>query len=437
MRQSVMAQLRPLLEAGVRQVMDRGAAGAKLGFFHWEASDAHFEAGRLKSASAQEAISMSVHVLMDGRIGQTQGNRVEALDKMIDDAFVLAQAGKTAHFSAWPAAVAVESIPNHSERTLGLTRERLIEAAAPIVDALKAHNPDLHIRAGGWRQESEGLLVTSGGVVQPSRSTRWSLHGGAQRTEGTDILFAGEGRSWGDLNEYFAPQAIIEKTLFQLRHAERIVPARNGPTTVLLPPEALGMFLYPVWMGINGRNVAKGDSPLRGKLGEQILDSCFTIVDDPHRPFCRPAEMDQDGVPTRKQVLVDQGVLQRFLYDLDSAGLAGVEPTGHNGCGPHAVHVQPGTRPHEDLVKDIQDGLLVYSLIGFGQGNIINGDFSGNIGLGYRIENGEITGRVKDTMIAGNLYELLRREVELSADCEYSGMTPWAVVRGVNASASR
>jgi PmbA protein len=61
------------------------------------------------------------------------------------------------------------------------------------------------------------------------------------------------------------------------------------------------------------------------------------------------------------------------------------------------------------MVRDIKEGLVVEFLIGAEQGNILNGDFGGNVLLGYKIENGDITGRVKDTMVAGNVYQLLKQ----------------------------
>ena len=63
------------------------------------------------------------------------------------------------------------------------------------------------------------------------------------------------------------------------------------------------MFLWPVTLGISGRNVAKGDSPLRGRLGEQVLDPCLTLRDDPHRDSSQGArEVDADGIPTRAKL---------------------------------------------------------------------------------------------------------------------------------------
>ena len=131
---------------------------------------------------------------------------------------------------------------------------------------------------------------------------------------------------------------------------------------------------------------------------------------------------------------MEKGVLKRFLYDLDSAGLAGVEPTGNAGCSPYWPVVMPGGRTSAELLAEIDDGLYVVHMIGFGQSNIINGDFSTNIGLGYRIRNGEIVGRVKDTMIAGNLFELFAGNVRFSSDVNYTGQYPHAVLEEVTVS---
>jgi PmbA protein len=202
-----------------------------------------------------------------------------------------------------------------------------------------------------------------------------------------------------------------------------------------LPPETLARILRPVFMGTNGRNVAKGDSPLAGRLGEQVLAPSLTIMDDPHQDYASGARaIDNNGIPTRKQTIFERGLLERFLYDLDSAGLAGAEPTGNNGCTPHSPRILPGDRPSAGLLADIEDGLYLRDIIGFGQSNIINGDFSGNIGLGYRIKNGEIIGRVKNTMIAGNLYEILKQNVLLSSDMEHEGRYPHVVIEGVSVS---
>lgn len=423
--------------AALRQAKDLGAAGAKVGVYCGETMTVDFEAGRLKDTGSAQTLSFSVDALVNGRRGQATCGHPDELPRTVERAVALAQLGSVAHFSAWPAPAPITAVPAYSAATAALTRDQLIAGCQTIADALRAYDPDLFIGCSARRSLGESLLVTSGGVEHARQTTSWSLGGQVQRTRGTDMLFAGDGRGWAELNAYFDPAAIYERILFQLRNAARTVPAPTGKIKAFLNPDALGAFLWPLSMGINGRRVAKGESPLAGKLGQRLLSEAITITDDPHRPFSTSAtELDYDGIPTRRQVLVDKGVLQRFLYDLDSAGLAKAEPTGNNGCSPYCPMVTPGRRPSAELLAGMEDGLyLTSNLIGFGQSNIVNGDFSCNVGLGYRVQKGEIVGRVKDTMIAGNLYDILAGSVELSSDTNYDGSTPYAVIEGITASA--
>jgi len=438
MRNSMIERMKGVLGDGLATARRRGAEAAKIHFHQSEEIGCSFEAGRLKAAQTQQGASYTVTVLAGGKRGSASGTDVADLDEIISRAVTLAKVGSASHFAAWPAPGQTTAVERWSARTLGLTREQLIDGCRQVVDALKAYHADLFIEAGGHRRESEGLLVTTGGVCHSSAATGWSLGAWAQRTEGTDMLFAGFGRSWRDLNELYDPQAIIDHTLEDLRHGERTVGCPSGACTAVLSPEMLEMLLWAVELGVNGRNVAKGDSPLRGRLGEKVLDESLTLIDDPHVAFAPgAAEIDADGVPARKVGLFTNGVLDRFLYDLDSAGLAGAEPTGHDGCRPHYPAVLPGRRPASELIAGVADGIYLKQLLGFGQGNVINGDFSCNVALGFRIRNGEIVGRVKNVMAAGNVYELLAANVELSSDRDPVLRMPHAVVEGLHVAAAQ
>ena len=435
MQHSIVDSYRERLQQRIAGARARGADAAKISLAHNETTNCRFESNKLKSARSAESMSYRVEVLVGGRIGRTSGNRPDALDELFDGAVTLAREGKHAHFTAYPEPGPVHAVRMHSPATLALSRQQMIASCEGIIRALLDYNGDLSADAGAGVSEGESLLVTSGGVCHASRSTGWGMGAHAQRTEGTDILFAGHGRAWGEPGEFYAPEAIGERILWLLHHAEAQDSPPGGEVHAVLPPETLAMFLRPVFMGTNGRNVAKGDSPLAGRLGEQVLDPSVTIVDDPHVDFANgAAELDGDGIPAHRQTIFEDGVLRRFLYDLDSAGLAGAEPTGNNGCQPHNPHVLPGDEPVADLIDRIEDGIYVEDVIGFGQSNIINGDFSANVSLGYRIRNGEITGRVKDTMIAGNVYSLLGQGVVLSSDTNYDGRLPYAVVSGMSVS---
>ena len=433
MKNSMADALRDRLAGGVDLALSLGATAAKLRFSHSEGISCKFESGRLKNTDARETFGYSVSVLLDGKLGVTSGNDLEGLEEMVRRAATLAGAGSAAHFDAYPAPGDFTPVKKHSERTLGLTRERMIADSQLMVDRLKDYDAEMDINAGAGRGESESLLVTSGGVCHSSRSTNWSIGAHVQRTEGTDMLFAGHGRGFADLNEFYDPDYVADKVLWQLRLGEAITEPPTGPIKVYVPPETLPMFFWPINMGLNGRSVAKGESPLKERLGDQVLDPCLTIVDDPHREW-KGRELDGDGIPTRKNVLFDGGTLKMFLYDLDSAGLAGTEPTGNDGCSPHNSIVTPGEVSSEELLASVDDGIYILGLLGFGQSNIVNGDFSANVGLGYRIRDGKIVGRVKNTMVAGNIYECFKQNVRLSSDVDPVSLMPHAVVEGVTAS---
>ena len=130
--------------------------------------------------------------------------------------------------------------------------------------------------------------------------------------------------------------------------------------------------------------------------------------------------------PARKNALIVRGLVNQFYYDLRTAALAGTISTGNgsrNGGmpspSPHALIIDGGEDGFDSMVKNIKEGIIIEQLMGAEQGNILNGDFSGNVLLGYKIENGEITGRIKDTMVSGNVYQLLKAVEALGNDSRW------------------
>jgi PmbA protein len=118
----------------------------------------------------------------------------------------------------------------------------------------------------------------------------------------------------------------------------------------------------------------------------------------------------------------------QFYYDLHTAALSGNSSTGNgvrSGGMPspaiHALVIEGGDTALADMIKDIKEGIIIEQLMGAEQGNILNGDFSGNVLLGYKIENGSVTGRVKDTMIFGNVYQLLKEVAAIGSDSRWIG----------------
>lgn len=434
---SMAKQATDRLQQALEKAKKFGASAARFNFSQSQSIGCGFENGRLRKSQSQRNIGLTIDLIAGGRRGQTDCNNLADLDEMIGRTVALARAGSAVHFDAYPPPGPITKVPTWSPKTAVLPRTSLIDNCQRIVDAVKQCDADACTEASGYRGESESVVVTSGGVCHEGRGTVWTLRASTQRTRGTDMLESGFGRNGRDLNDLYSPDEIIRQMIFDLEHSRRIVPIPSGKTTVLLSPEQFGDFLDAILMGVDGRQVFKGESPLKGRIGQQVLDPCLTLIDDPHLPYhVDSAEISAEGIPTRPMTLFDRGVLQGFLYDFDTAGMAGAVPTGHNNCRCWSLDVAPGAQTSGQLLASIDQGLLVKDLLGFGQGNLVNGDFSCNVALGMRIEKGEVTGRVKNVMIAGNIYELLKANVRLSSDKDPILRRPHVALEGVQVSAA-
>ncbi len=169
--------------------------------------------------------------------------------------------------------------------------------------------------------------------------------------------------------------------------------------------------------GVNGKQLEKGSSPLIGKVGEKLLDEKIVLADNALRDFgTASAPSDGEGLPRRRNVLFDRGVFTGFLFDLATAAACGTRSTGSAARDyssqprPDASNLElaPGDARLEEVLAGTKDGLLVHDCIGGGQSNVLAGDVALNVSSGFRIGNGRLTGRVKDTMIAGNVYDMFK-----------------------------
>ena len=204
--------------------------------------------------------------------------------------------------------------------------------------------------------------------------------------------------------------------------------------------------MVPLSSAFNGKLVYEGASALKGKLGKQVFDRKLSLWDDATVEYgvgSRPC--DDEGVPSQRISLIDKGVVSHFLYDLHTAALAGTRSTGSGGRGgggfpkpgPTSLIIGEGDVSLGSMVAGMKEGLVVEHLIGGGQGDALSGDFGGNVLLGYKVENGEMVGRVKDTMVAGNVYRDLR-EIVLGDEARWVGSslrTPWIYSPRISVSA--
>lgn len=202
---------------------------------------------------------------------------------------------------------------------------------------------------------------------------------------------------------------------------------------IVFAPEVARSLLGSVFEAASGDAIWRSASFLAGKLGEEIAASNLTIVDDHLMMLPTGAggfgtsPFDGEGLPSRRNVVVEKGVLKNYLLNTYTARKLGMKST-HNasrglagapgvGCG--NFYLEPGELAPEEIVKSIGQGLYVTSLMGFGV-NTVTGDYSRGAS-GLWIENGTLTHAVEEVTVAGNLKEMLRNITAIGNDLVFRG----------------
>lgn len=203
----------------------------------------------------------------------------------------------------------------------------------------------------------------------------------------------------------------------------------RGHLPVCFLPGAAATLLGPARVGLLGRAALQGLSPFAEQVGARAFDPGLTIVDDPlldARPGSRP--LDDEGVPSARTMVVESGVVKGLLYDLETAARAGTRTTGHARRSTFGrpltawsnIVVEPGPHTFEALLAMIDDGYLIDAFDGEGEIGPAGG-FTRPVALGWRVVKGEVVGRVRGMVLAGNAYEILSRLRGIGRDAEWRG----------------
>ncbi|MFQ5415821.1 MAG: TldD/PmbA family protein [Myxococcota bacterium] len=192
------------------------------------------------------------------------------------------------------------------------------------------------------------------------------------------------------------------------------VPVPTCEVPVIFDPVTAPSLLAHLASCVNGYSVYRETSYLAGRLGDAVASDLVTVVDDGQRPGGLGSKpFDGEGLPTRRNVVVDRGRLATYLLDSYSARKLGGQSTGNASRGvaspptasPTNLWLEPGKGDLDDIVAGTDRGLLVTELIGMGF-NPVSGDYSRGA-AGLWIEGGEITHPVEEVTIAGNLADML------------------------------
>ena len=392
-----------------------------------EETPVQFETNRLKHIQSKQSTSVALRIIKQGKIGYATATDLGS-QNLVDAAVETAQFGMTAKFEL-PSLTSYPQVEIFDTSVELVSTEEMAKLGQELIATLRSHTPDLICHAWVTKSVMSVRLMNSRGGQANYKQTTFSLSTWCNLIRDTDMLFVGESQS--SCHPILESGTVAKVVLWQLELAKNRASAPSKPLPVVITPRGVAEALMPPLMSaFNGKIVLQGASPLGNKLGQPVFDEKLSLWDDPtiaYRPTSRPC--DDEGIPSQRTPLIKKGVVSNFLYDLQTAALANARSTGNGGRGrggllapsPSAFIIAPGNATFNEMVNDIKEGLIVEELMGAEQGNILGGDFSGNVLLGYKVENGKIVGRVKDTMVSGNIYQLLKQITAIGSEAKWVG----------------
>ena len=429
----------------VRRAMAGGATAAECVIREGDEFSTLVRLGQVETLKEAGSKSIGVRVFHGKRAASTYSSDFsrEGLNRMLNSALALARITSEDPYSGIPEPSQLGSISGdldlYSSDVYSLPGEERISYARRTEKAAIDFDPRIKNSEGGSFDAATGhrILANSHGFVGEYKRSSCSIaaipiaqseNGAMQR----DYWFS-VARS---LRRLDSPEQVgkiaAQRTLRRLG-ARKV---KTAQVPIVFDPMVANSILDHIFEGINGDSVYRGASFLAGKLGVKIAGDQVTVIDDGTIPGgFGTSPFDGEGVPTRRTVVIENGVLKSYLMNTYTAKKLGLETTanasrglaGTPGIGPGNYFLQPGSKTPRQIISGIKEGLYVTEFLGHGA-NLVTGDYSRGAS-GLWISGGELAFPVEEITVAGNLKELFFNISEIGNDLEFRGSMACPTIR--------
>lgn len=399
-----------------------------------------FEANRLKQIESIDAAGVGLRIWKDGRMGLATAYGAVEPEEVVSQAIALSSLSEPEEVLLREKTIAAYP------RCYGLEIEvaQMIDHGQQAIAQVLSKYPDA-ICAVDWDCSRETLrIINSKGL--DCGYTDISVDGSlsVELTRGDDFLNVWYAQSERD---DFAIDHLVQKVVQYLGWAKKNVNLRSPKKLpILFTAKAADLFWGVVAMAMSGRQLQQQTTPWLDKLGKSVISELFDVTQDPTIGIYG-APFDDEGTPTQAIKWIEQGRLQGFYGDMRTCRDLHLPVTGNGFRGDLGNYPSPGlfnlaiaaqqttTGDIKELAALLKNGLIVDQILG--DDVDLSGDFSINVDLGYSIRNGEIVGRVKDTMVTGNVYQGLNQVMAVGSDRHWHGSlyAPAMIIEGLSVTA--
>ena len=426
----------------VAAALKAGASDAEAVVREGDEFSVNVRMGQVETLKESGSRGMGLRVFLGNRSASTSTSDLTAdgIRQLVEGAMALAKVTEADPNTGLPERDEFGSVDGdlhlYYDDVYSLPGPERIEWARRAEDAALKADPRITNSDGGSFDAATGskVLANSRGFVGSYRSSYAGVSAAPLAMDANGQMQRdGWWSSARRLRDLETPESIGQEAA---RRTLRRLGARRVPTQrvpIVFAPEVARSLIGSVFEAASGDSIWRGASFLAGRLDSKIASENLTIVDDNTMLLPTGAggfgtsPFDGEGLPSRRTVVVEAGVLRTYLLNTYSARKLGMKST-HNasrglagtpgiGCG--NLYLEPGAQTPEEILAAIPAGLYVTSLMGFGV-NVVTGDYSRGA-TGLWIENGELTHAVEEVTIAGNLAEMLMNVTAIGNDLEFRG----------------
>jgi PmbA protein len=437
--------LKDLAQDIVRRAMSGGATAAECVVREGDEFSTLVRLGQVETLKESGSKSIGMRVFNGQRAASTYSSDFSStgLDRMVKSALELSKITSEDPFSGIPEREQLGSIPGdldlYSADVYSLPGEERISYARRAEKAALDYDPRIKNSEGGSFDAATGhkVLANSNGFVGEYQRSYCSIAaipiaqsetGAMQR----DYWFS-VARNLGRLESPEHVGKVAAQRTIRRLGARKV---KTAQVPIIFDPMVSASIIDHIFEGVNGDSVYRGASFLAGKLGQKIAGDRVNVIDDGTMPGgFGTSPFDGEGVPTRRTVVVENGVLKSYLLNTYTAKKLGLQTTGNAarglagtpGIGPGNYFLQPGSRTPQQIISEIKDGLYVTEFLGHGA-NLVTGDYSRGAS-GMWISGGELAFPVEEITVAGNLKEMFFNITEIANDLEFRGAIACPTIR--------
>jgi PmbA protein len=442
-------ELVSLAEFAVKSALKRGADEAETFAYEGLTTTVAIERGQIAKSSRIIDRGLGIRTIVNKTVGFSYTNILtgkKVIEETVLKALKAAKASKPdKDWQGFPTRKSFAQVKNtFDEAICELSPEDLVKTASLMLEACeKTDKRVFPVEGGAGASYLARAIANSNGVASFDRGTvvECSLATIAQESgEITPICFEFDAERLYRID----PEWVGAEAARQAASALKSKRVETKSMKVVFAHFALQQLLYYTLMdAVKADYVQRNQSALQGKIGEKVASEIVTIYDDGLLDGgLRTWKFDGEGVPQQKTTVIERGMLRSYLYDNYAAKKEGKESTGNAFRAGYLstprieatnFHIIPGKKSPEELIGEIEEGLIVYSVQGAHSSNPASGEFSVVATPAWKIEKGKIAHAVKGAMLAGNIFDALKNLTALANNERKVGqlVAPWVLVENV------